>query len=311
MRLAAWALGASLTAASAPAMADGPSRLGLDAEFGLSRATSSSPLYRFSPEGALVRLDGRTRLSGTLFDTSVSGQHEAALAGDWRGSVSGRLHNTFSRQARDLEFGLLSTDIAVRHPLAGGVAGLGLSWQRLWVAREEFRLARTWQVDWVRPFDGGSYLLLAWEQARQRHGVEFADLDGAVQQLSVNGRLEKPGAGLAGIDVQAGWRREANGRNLPELSHHGRFVRVALDRDQGLMHYTSALMVNVARYKAALTEDLQPRRERTLALELSAAADLGGDRSVKVYAQWSSNRAQPALFDNVYRQIGVGYVAAW
>jgi hypothetical protein len=310
-RLCAWAFGATLTAASAFAATDAPPRLGVEAEIGLSRASSSSPLYRFAPDGALVRLDGRARLAGALLDTSLSGQHEAALAGDWRGSVSGRVHHTGSRQARDLEFGQMGTDLALRHPVAGGVAGIGWSWQKLWVAGEDFRRAATWQLDWVRPFDGGSYLMLAFERARQRHGADFTDLDGVVGQLSASGRIEDPGAGLAGIDVQAGWRRESNRRELPELSHRGRFLRVALDRDQGVMRFTGALMVHAARYKAALADGLQPRRERAVAVEFSATADLGDERSVKVHAQWSRNRAQPALFDNVYRQFGVGYLVGW
>ena len=310
-RLSAWAFGATLAAASALAAPEAPARLGIDAEIGISRASSTSPLYRFSPEGALVRLDGRTRLAGSMLNAAVSGQHEAALAGDWRWSVSGRAHNSLSRQARDLEFGLLGTDVALRHPVAGGVAGIGWSWQHLWVARDDFRRATAWQLDWVRPFEGGSYLMLAFERARQRHAADFGDLDGVVGQLSVNGRIEAPGAGLAGIDVQAGWRRESNRRDLPELSHRGRFLRVALDRDQGVMRFTGALMINTARYKAALMDGLAPRRERAVALELSATADLGDERSVKVHAQWARNRAQPALFDNVYRQFGVDYLTGW
>lgn len=285
--------------------------LGVEAEFGLSRATSSSPLYRFSPDGALVRLDGRTRLAGTLLDAGISGQHEAALIGDWRASVSGRVHDSRSSRARDLEFGQLGTDLAVRHPWAGGLAGIGWSWQRLWVAREDFRRSAGWQLDWVRPFDGGSYLLLAFERARLRHGTDFSDLDGVVRQWSASGRIEQPGAGLAGIDVQAGLRHENNLRGLADLSHRGRFARVSLDRDQGALRFTGALMVNTARYRAALAEGLEPRRERTVSVELSALADLGGGHGVKVHAQWSRNRAQPALFDNLYRQVGVGFVTGW
>lgn len=310
-RLLTWAFAALLAAGSSSAASDPSWRSSFDAEIGLARASSTSPLFRFSPEGSLVRLDGRTRLSGTLLQASLSGQYEAALAGDWRWSASSRADSISSRQARDLEFGQVGFDLALRRPLAGGVVGIGGSWQHLWVAREDFRQALAWQLDWVRPFDSGSYVLLVLEQSQQRHGRDFIDLDGVVRQLSVNGRIADPGAGLAGIDVQAGWRRELNRRELPELSLDGRFVRLALDKDLGTTRIAGAMMLHAARYHAPLLEGLQRRREHTVAVEFSAVVDLGDDRSVKLQGQWSRNRAQPTLFDNTYRQFGIGFASSW
>ena len=303
------AAAALVAAAVSSWAADAP--LGLTAEVGVSRSSSSSPLFRFSPDGALVRLDGRTRLSGALFDVALSGQRDWQLADEWRPSVALRADRSWSRQAPDLQFGQVSLDATMRRPLGAGMAGVGMTMQRLWAGGRAFRTVPGVRLDWTRGFGTGSHGMLAYEQARYRHTGEFNDLDARVQQLSANARISQPWAGVTGLDLDMGWRREDNQRGLPDLSGLGRHLRVGLDRDLGGWTFSTALMVNRATYREGLDGLLPARREWSLSLEAAASLDLGEGRSVRVQALWARNRARPSLYDNRYRSVGMGYATPW
>lgn len=281
------------------------------AELGLSRASSSSPLFRFSPEGTLVLLPGRSRLAGTLLDGSLSGQREWVLGSDWRPSVSVRVDNSVSRQARDLQFGQLSVDGSVRRSMALGTAGIGVTLQRLWVAGQSFRDVPGFHLDATRALGIGSHVMLGYDRARYRHSGEFVDLDALVQQVSGGGRVANPLPGVSGLDVQAGWRREDNRRGLQDLSLLGRYLRLSADHDRGPWSFNVALTVNRSHYRASLDEVLPARREQSLSVEIGASVDLSDGQTLKMQAQWSRNRARPALFDNRYRSFGVGLASAW
>jgi hypothetical protein len=304
MAATAWAVAAVSSWA-----AEGPS--GLTAEVGVSRASSSSPVFRFSPDGALVRLEGRNQLSGTLFEVALSGQRDWQLADEWRPSVALRADRSWSRQAPDLQFGQVSLDAALRRPLGAGMAGVGLTMQRLWAGGRAFRTVPGVRLDWARGFGTGSHGMLAYERARYRHTAEFNDLDARVQQVSANARISQPWAGVTGLDLDMGWRREDNQRGLPDQSGLGRHLRLGLDRDLGGWTFSTALMVNRATYREGIDELLPARREWSLSLEAAASLDLGEGRSVRVQALWARNRARPALYDNRYRSFGMGYATPW
>lgn len=284
---------------------------GLTAEVGVSRSSSSSPVFRFSPDGALVRLDGRNRLSGTLFEMSLSGQRDWQLADEWRPSVALRADRSWSRQAPDLQFGQVSLDATMRRPLGAGMAGVGLTMQRLWAGGRAFRTVPGVRLDWTRGFGPGSHGMLAYELARYRHTGEFTDFDARVQQVSANARISEPWAGVTGLDIDMGWRREDNQRGLPDLSGLGRHLRVGLDRDLGGWTFSTALMVNRATYRAGIDELLPARRERSVSVEAGASLELGEGRSVRMQALWARNRARPSLYDNRYRSFGMGYATPW
>lgn len=307
------AASAAVTAAdvSLPAAAAPP---GLTVDVGLSRAASSSPLYRFSPDGALVRLDGRSRLSGSVLDLAVSGQRDWALADEWRPSLALRADRSLSRQAPDLQIGQLSLDATLRRPLGMGMVGVGLTVQRLWVADRAFRATRGVHLDWTRGLGEGSHLMLAYDRARYRHPGEpggFVDLNAAVQQVSANARIDRPWPGVDGVDLDIGWRREDNQRGLPDLSLLARHLRVGLDRERGSWTFSTAWMLSRAHYRAGLGEVLPARRELALSVETAASLALGDGRSLRLQALWARNRARPALYDNRYRSVGMGYSTPW
>ena len=289
--------------------ADTPS--GLTAEVGVSRSSSSSPLFRFSPDGALVRLDGRNRLSGTLFEVALSGQRDWQLADEWRPSVALRADRSWSRQAPDLQFGQVALDATMRRPLGLGMAGVGLTMQRLWAGGRAFRTVPGVRLDWTRGFGPGSHGMVAYERASYRHTQAYFDLDARVQQVSANARISEPWAGVSGLDIDMGWRREDNQRGLPDLSGLGRHLRVGLDRDLGGWTFSTALMVNRATYRAGIDDLLPARREWSVSLEAGVSLELGEGRSVRMQALWARNRARPSLYDNRYRSFGMGYATPW
>lgn len=309
MALAALTAAAALPTLTSAAQGEAPATW--NASVGLTRASSSSPLYRFAPDGALVLLDGRSRLSGTLLDVSLSGQHDWALANDWRPAVSARLDSSLSRQARDLEFGQLSLDASLRRMLTAGTVGFGVSLQRLWVSRQAFRDVPGVHLDWTQALGTGSHLMLGYDRARYHHAGDFVDLDARVQQGSAGVHVAEPLPGVSALDLQLGWRREDNRRRLADLSHLGRYLRLAADQDHGRWSFSAALTVSRSHYRAGLEDLLPARHEQSLSLELGASVDLAPGRTLALQAQWSRNRARPALYDNLYRSVGLSHATSW
>lgn len=280
-------------------------------ELGIGHESNDAPLFRFSPEGALVYLPGHSRLAGALVQAALSRSWDMPLTGDWQWHVDGRLDTRQAPRASDLDFSQLQANTFVRHPLAGGTAGVGLSLQQLWVARARFQRQAAIQLDWTWVGTGDRLVYLNLEAARPRHVAEWRDLDGSVLQASVNLRQGVSWPGVQDLDLMGGVRRDRNRHGYADLDHHGAYLRGAIEGGRGRLSWDIALMLQATTYRAALDESLPARREhsRTWSLGLGWQLEPGCDLRLNLTA--ARNHARPALYDNHLHSALLSMATVW
>lgn len=298
------------TAQAADSAADGASRA-VQIELGIGHESNSSPLFRFSPEGELVHLPGHSRLAGTLVQAAVSRSWTLPMVGDWHGQVGGRLDTRQAPRAGDLDFSQLQADAFLRHPLAGGTAGVGLSAQQLWVAGARFQRQAAIQLDWTWIGEGDRLVYLNLEAARPRHVAEWRDLDGRVVQASFNLRQGVSWPGVQHLELMGGVRRDRNRHGYDDLDHHGAYLRAALEGGRGRLSWDLALMLQATDYRAALDPSLPARQDRSRTWSLGLGWQLEPGRDLRLHLTDSRNRARPALYDNHLRSALLSMTTVW
>lgn len=294
--LLGWALlmgsvAAPAAATSPPTTPSGDDALRIEAEWGVGHESSSSPLLRLSPDGALVAVDGLTRLSGRVTRASAN------ASGDWP-------------LAGPLRLGL--GDVALRAPLAGGMVGVGASRLALSVAGHSFRRADAVHVDWSGALAPSQQLSLRVEASRYRHAADVSDLDAEVGSASGTWRWTPGHPALDSLELGWGLRRERNRRGLPELSNRSAYGSVALGW-AGLLgaQWTATVMLQRARFDSGLFDGDPARRDRFVSLDLSAEWALTDAAQLIAGVGYARNRARPVIYDNRHRQSSLALAGHW
>lgn len=281
----------------------------METEISLGHESLSSPLFRFSETGALLRLPGLRTLSGSYVRIGTGGMLALpADGGQW--TLAGRADWKRAPAARDLDFGNLSGDLTWRQAFAGGQAGIGLGRQHLSVAGSRFRVADGIQADWTRPTAGEGHWALLSALSRQRHPQD-PDLDGTVASLSAQRHQPQPVPGLDALDLELAAARERNRHGYGDLSSRNLFLRLSVDRHWAGIEWSAGVAMHRASFDAALQPSLPVRRDRAAMLEFSASRDLGDGTSLRVEFQEARNRSNVALYENRYRNASVTLVRRW
>lgn len=276
-------------------------------EVGIGHESISAPLVRLDDRAPLVRVDGLTRLSGTHGRAVLSGLHE------WRQghtslALSARAELRRAPAAPDLDLGMASVDAMLRHTVVGLTVGAGPIVQHVRVAGSRFREALGLQADavWSRGADG--HLALFAAAVVQRHGEAFRDLDGRAASLSLQRHAAQPGGGWSALDLELGRGREINGRGHPDQASRGALARVSLDRPVGRAELSLGVVLQQARFDAALIDGLPARRDRFRAVEAGLGWPLADGHSLRLELQLGGNAANLPLFDSRMRQLALNWV---
>ncbi|MBL8488078.1 MAG: hypothetical protein JNK22_13405 [Rhodocyclaceae bacterium] len=267
----------------------------------------SSPLFRLSDTGALVRLPGLLRLSGNYVRVGAGGMALfPAPSGQW--SAAGRVDWKTAPAARDLDFGNVSGELMWREALGDGQAGIGISRQRMAVAGSPFRTATAAQADWTRATDDGGHWVLLSALARQRHDRD-AELDGTVASLALQRHLPEPLQWVDALDLEAAIARERT--RFPDLSSRTAFLRLSADRRWLGIDWSAGFSLQRAAFDAALLPGLPVRRDRGTLLEFSAALAAGRFGNLRLEIQDGRNRSNVPVYDNRYRNLSLTLAHSW
>lgn len=315
--LLGWALlmgsvAAPAAATSPPTTPSGDDALRIEAEWGVGHESSSSPLLRLSPDGALVAVDGLTRLSGRVTRASANASGDWPLAGPLRLGLTGVAERREAGRASALGFGLGLGDVALRAPLAGGMVGVGASRLALSVAGHSFRRADAVHVDWSGALAPSQQLSMRVEASRYRHAADVSDLDAEVGSASGTWRWTPGHPALDSLELGWGLRRERNRRGLPELSNRSAYGSVALGW-AGLLgaQWTATVMLQRARFDSGLFDGDPARRDRFVSLDLSAEWALTDAAQLIAGVGYARNRARPVIYDNRHRQSSLALAGHW
>lgn len=282
----------------------------VEVELSTGHQSSSSPLFRFDPDGALVYLPGDGRLSG-FFRRAQLGLAGSGEQGSWFFSASARADLTRVGGARGLDLDRWSGSLSAHHALAGGTAGIGVDADRIDVAGRAFRQSRSLLLDWTVARPGQGHVAWSLQLGRHRHAGDYADLDARVVQASVHWRVERPLAGVDAVEAMGGIGRERNRWGYDDLDNRSGWARVALEREAAGVDWSVAAMAQRARFDAGLGELLPARRDRGFSLEVGAAWTPMPGSTLRLSALQARNRARPALYANTYREIGLSWAARW
>lgn len=305
-RLAGLLLFLAATACAAP-----PSASSLSIDAGIGYETQTSPLIRISPQGSLILLDDINRLAGSHVRASLSGMQDWAVGEELRLAVSGDLHLKRSPQTRDLDFSNVSLSSALRWPVGPGFLGIGPGVQRIEVAGRHFRDVTGIHADWTRADERGNHWMVMLDRGRNRHRGDLIDLDSTSTVLMLQHHLAAPLPGVDALDLDLSLARERNDRGFAELSNRNLMLRLGLERSQWGINWGVGLIRQVDRFDDTPLPELPRRKDRSTLLEISAEIALAPGRTLRFDASTVRNQANLALYEDRYRQIGVGVNLSW
>lgn len=299
---AAW-----LSATAAFSQGEPPPAPPPNVDVSIGRESLSSPLFRLSDAGALVRIPGLRGLSGNYIRIGAGGMAVLPMpAGQW--SASGRLDWKTAPAARDLDFANVGGDLMWRQGLGDGQVGIGLGRQHMAVAGNAFRTATAVQADWTLPSaDGGHWVLLS-ALTGQRHARD-TELDGAVTSLALQRHLPAPQSRVDALDVEMAFTRDRT--RFDDLSSRTGFLRLSADRRWLGVDWSLGVSLQRAAFDASLLPSLPIRRDRGATLEFSASLPVGTHGSLRLDVQEGRNRSNVPLYDNRYRNLSVTFARPW
>ncbi len=306
---------AALAAALAlPALAEvstPPATSGVAVEVGFGHESQTSPLFRVSPEGTLIRMEGVDRLAGAHYQGSLSGFADFPVGPDWRLALGGDIRYKRAPGVQALDFAMASVNPMLRTALAGGFFGIGPNLQRTDVAGERFRSVRGWHADWAAADLAGNNWQLFLDRGTNRHWGDLIDLDSTATLFMVRRRQVEPLPGIDAIDVEAAVGRERNDRGFAELSNRYAFLRVSLDRRQWGVGWSLGMSWQTDAFDDTALPGLPARRDRSTTLEFAAAYEIAPGHTLKFEATGATNRANLELYENRYRQFSLAYGTSW
>lgn len=300
---------AALACATAVTAAGDSARF--DVEAGAGREDSSSPLLRLSEDGALVQIVGLSRLAGPVGRLAVDASNDWALTGPLRLSLTAHGETRWSPSSRSLNLGAALAEAGLRWQLGTGSIGVSPSLLLLSVANRPFRAADSMRFDWSEVDADGGMRALRVESGRYRHAAEYLDLDADVRSISGNRRWKFPVAAIESIEIAAGVRNERNRRSLPDLSNRGAHASVELGWKLAGGDWTANALWQVSRFRAPGPDGLGVRRDRFLALDVTAEWPLSQRLALRTSLATSDNRSQPAIYNNRRHAVDIALVARW
>lgn len=311
-RLAALALAWPLPVlAQVAGAAPAPSVSNLSVELGYGHESQSSPLFRVTPEGALVRLEGFDRLAGAHHHGGISGFADWPIGTESRLSLGADIHYKRAPGVRALDFATASLNPMLRTPAAGGFFGIGPNLQQIDVAGERFRSVRGWHADWVLADLAGSNWMLFLDRGRNRHQGDLVDLDSTATLFMLKRRHVEPLPGLDAIDLEFAVGRERNDRGFAELANRNAFLRASVDRKQWGIGWSVGVSRQAAVFDDTALPGLPRRRDRATTLELGAVYEVAPGHTIKLEATGATNRSNQELYENRYRRVSLAYATNW
>lgn len=288
-----------------------PTTSSVSAEFGFGHESQTSPLFRVSPEGTLIRLEGFDRLAGAHYQGSLSGFTDWSIGSDSRLALGGDIRYKRAPGVQALDFAMASVNPMLRTAFAGGFVGIGPNLQRIDVAGERFRSVSGWHADWANGDVAGNHWLLFLDRGTNRHWADLIDLDSTATLFMVKRRQVEPLPGIDAIDVEVAVGRERNDRGFAELSNRNAFFRVSLDRRQWGIGWSLGASWQTATFDDTALPGLAARRDRSTTLEFAAAYEIAPGHTIKLEATGATNRANLELYENRYRQLSLAYGTSW
>ncbi len=269
----------------------------------LSRGHESyqSPLVQISDNGALVRLDGISQLSGDISRLSVSGGHNYRLSSSTMLLLSSNMQDSRSANAPDLDFRTLSFDSVISMQAMGGSLGFGPGMQWISVSGQLFRQRNALHVDWtVAEIDQGfsSYML---EYGVNKHAEQFRDFNG-ISTLGVYHRqFAKPIQGITEASIEIGASREHNTQQAPSMSNTLYYSRLTMDWEALFLNWSVSWTHQRSRFDAPLLVGMRARRDLFNSLDFSAIHALRPQTSLRLDLSYFHNKANSALYESRYR----------
>lgn len=269
------------------------------AEVGHGHEHYSSPLVRFSDEGPLFRIEGRTILAGDYQRVAVNGSTGINISDRLSLQTSGGFEDKRFPIAKDLDFRLYSVDPLLRWQLENNHSvGFGPGLQRIDVVRRHFRNRQSWQSDWTYINPDSGYVTVVIDYGRNRHAEEFKDLDSTSGLLLMRRQFLNPVRFLNEVAIEAGLGKETNLNQLHELSSRQQYARISTEWDTWALKWGGSFIVQKARFKAASLDELPIRQDVFSALDISCEYSLSKDVFLRIDVSRANNRANSALFES-------------
>lgn len=282
----------------------------VNTEVGVGSEAQTSPLFRLSPVGTPIYLEGLQRMRS---------EHMTSSAGvNWLSEPSKALNFSVAANAlvkhaptqSDFDFSLLAAQPTMHWALPGWSVGTGPTWQSLRVAGRRFRDTPGWQVSITRPQDQDLLNLVA-ERGRYRHSAEWQDLDARATTTLLQWQRSFKSSPVESTQLTLHFAQESNLQGLDELSHRSRALQWGADGQWAGLSWAVLGSWQRSRFAASAFDGEAPRRDRSWTLDMSISQPLNTRHALKFGFSHSRNHSTVPLYDQRYRQLTCSLTSRW
>jgi hypothetical protein len=282
----------------------------INTEMGLGSEAQSSPLFRLSPVGTPIYLEGLQRLRSEHLMASASLNW---LFEPWQTvhvSVAASAMGKRAPKQPDFDFSVLSAQPTMHWALEGLSLGTGPSWQSIRVAGRRFRDTPGWQISITRPQDQDLLNLIV-ERGHYRHSSEWQDLNAQATTALLQWQRSFKNSPVETAQLMLHFGQDSNLHGLDELSQRSRALQWGADGQVAGLSWGFLGSWQRSRFRASAFEGDAPRRDRSWTLDASISRQLDTKHALKVGLSHSRNHSSVALYDQRYRQLTCSITSHW
>ena len=306
---AAWSFILGLCCVCAQALAQ-PASSRILVDTGVGYEVQTSPLFQISPDSTVQYQDGTQSLRGTHATLNLQASADWVWSEGISTSLAANAVVKRSVDAPGLEFNSLGLMPSIHRPVGAWSLGLAGNFQVLDIAGQRFRDVQGAQFNLTQANDDGMWGMVL-DLASYTHPGPLADLDAQAASLVLIRQINRPFAGVDGLDFSAIVGRERNVHDYADLSQRSAMFSTAVRWSAWGAQWSLGHSWRHAQFDDTLFAGEVPRADRTDMTDISAQWPLNDTLSMRVEVNDVRNHSTTHLYDNVYQQLSVSLQAVF